>query len=272
MVPQDAPAQPRAIGTALIRTKRRGARTVLDDFRLSGSCRVLFPRRDAPGCEAVLLNTSGGVTGGDRFDVAAIAGPDTALTLTTQAAERAYRSNDALPGRIRTRLSLQDGARLDWLPQETILYQGAALDRALRIDMQGTSRLLLVEPMIFGRTAMGETVTSARLTDRISIRRDGRLLLEDRIRLTGNIQAQLNRPGLAGGARAMAALVYAGPDADTKLAPLRALLPETCGASLIRDGLLFARLLGEDGHALRQILLPALRALRGADLPRTWML
>ena len=268
--------QPRAIGSALIKTKRRDTQTVLDDFRLSGSCRVLFPRRPShrrdPALEAVLLNTSGGVTGGDAFETDATAGTGTALTLTTQAAERAYRSIDARPGRIRTRLTLHDGARVDWLPQETILFDGSALTRSLTIHMAKNARLLMVEPMIFGRTAMGETIRDATLQDHISLYRDGQLVFADRVRLNGDVQAHLDRPAIAGGARAMAAILLAAPNAESHLDHMRGRLPPDCGVSLIRDGLLFARLLASDGHALRQILIPVLRALRGADLPRTWML
>lgn len=264
--------QPRSVGSALIRAKQRDGQTVLDDFRLSGSSRVLFPRRHDKAFEAVLLNTSGGVTGGDAFDTTIHAARDTKLTLTTQAAERAYRSTDARPGQIRTRLTLDADTQLDWLPQETILFEGCALDRALDIDMAGAARLLLVEPLIFGRTAMGETLHNAQFRDRIDLRRDGRLLFADRVTLTGDLQAQLNRPGIAAGARAMAALLLVAPDADRHLDPLRALLPPGSGVSLIREGVLFARLLAADGHDLRQILIPALRMMRGTDLPRTWML
>ncbi|PSL21189.1 urease accessory protein UreD [Shimia abyssi] len=265
-------SQPRAIGTALVRTKQRATETVLDDFRLSGSCRVLFPRRQDKTLEAVLLNTSGGVTSGDRFDITAIASRGTSLTLTTQAAERAYKSVDGQPGRLNNTLTIQDGAQLDWLPQETIFFDGSSLARNLSIDIAASSRFLMVEPIVFGRTAMGETVRSATLTDRVDLRRDGRLIFADRISLTGDVQSHLDRPAIAGGARAMASILLAAPDAERHLEPLRDLLPPTCGVSLIRDGLLFARLLASDGHDLRAILNPVLRTLRGTDLPRTWML
>lgn len=266
------PPQPRAIGSALIKAKRRGAQTVLDDFRLSGSCRVLFPRRRDAVLEAVLLNTSGGVTGGDVLETVATAGAGTALTLTTQAAERAYRSIDTRPGRIQTRLTLDQGARIDWLPQETILFDGSALRRSLDIHMARDARLLMVEPMIFGRTAMGETLRNATLQDHITVFQGDQLVFADRVRLSGDVQAHLDRPAIAGGARATAAVLLAAPNAESYLDRLRGMLPDNCGASLIREGLLFARLLAPDGHALRQILIPVLRALRGADLPRTWML
>ncbi|MDA5556605.1 urease accessory protein UreD [Shimia sp. MMG029] len=258
-------------------SKLRGAASVLDDLRLSGSSRVLFPHANYPrgrtqALQAVLLNTAGGITGGDCFSVSASAGADSQLTITTQAAERAYRSIDAKPGQLETTLTLEENAQLDWLPQETILFDGASLSRSLTVTMHKTARFLMVEPLIFGRTAMGETLRKADIFDRITVTRDDELLFADRVKLSGNIQAHLDRPTIAGSARAMATILLAAPDAGRHLDKLRALLPATAGASEIRDGLLFARILAEDGHALRQSLIPALTLLHGADIPRTWML
>lgn len=255
-----------------MRAKLRDGQSVLDDFRLSGSSRVLFPQGRRDALEAVLLNTSGGLTGGDDFDTDIVAGVGSHLTVTTQAAERAYRSIDSRPAQVRTTIDVSEGARVNWLPQETIVFDGAHVDRSLAVNLAPDAQFLMGEPMIFGRTAMGETVHQATISDRITIRRDGHLLFADRIAMAGDVQAHLDRPTIANGNRAMAALLYAAPDAVRHLAPLRDLLPSTCGVSLIRDGLLFVRLLGEDGHALRQSLIPALRQLRGGDLPRTWML
>lgn len=252
--------------------KARDGQSHIGDLRLAGSSRALFPHTRGPALEAVLLNTSGGITGGDHFDVSATARTNSHLTLTTQAAERAYRAVSDAPGYLRTSLTIEDGATLDWLPQETILFEGSSLHRRLTVDMAASARLLLVEPLIFGRTAMGETLHDARLNDRIEIRRNGRLIFADAIALSGDLQAQLDRPTIAGGARAMASLVIAAPEAEAALEPLRALLPPGSGASLIRPDLLFARLLAEDGHALRQTLIPALETLRNRHLPRTWML
>lgn len=269
--------QPRAIGTASLASKLRGEASVLEDLRLSGSSRVLFPhanyaRGRGAALQAVLLNTAGGITGGDRFEVTAQAQPHSHLTLTTQAAERAYRSIDAAPGRLDSTLTLHQHARLDWLPQETIVFEGAALHRSLTINMADTARFLMVEPVIFGRAAMGETVHAAEVFDRITVRRNTQMLFTDRVKLAGDVQSHLNRPAIAGGARAMATVLLASADAERHLEPLRALLPPTGGASLIRDGLLFARILAADGHELRRSLIPALTHLHGADLPRTWML
>ncbi len=96
--------------------------------------RVLFPRPAATPV-AMLLNTAGGVTGGDVFEVTARASEDARLTVTTQAAERAYRAMPGTVARIANRIEAASGSRIDWLPQETILYDGSALRRHLRVDL-----------------------------------------------------------------------------------------------------------------------------------------
>ncbi|MCA0938846.1 urease accessory protein UreD [Salipiger pacificus] len=238
---------------------------------MSGSSKLLFPR-GLDALQAVYLNSSGGVTGGDAFDIAATAREGAHLAITTQAAERVYRALPGETGRVETRLVLEEGARLDWLPQETILFDGAALDRRLSVEMAGDARLLLCEPLIFGRAAMGESVTDLRHADRIDIARDGRLVWSDRLRLVGDAAACLADPAIAEGARAMATVVLAAPGAAAQVAALRGMLPETGGVSALDPDLLVLRLLAIDGFELRRHLCPILRRLSGAELPRPWMI
>lgn len=269
-MPLDRPAQPRAEGALHLSAKRVGDRSAIDGFRCSGAMKALFPQ-GADILNAIMINSSGGLTGGDRFAIRGTAGPGTSLTLTTQAAERAYRAKDGW-ARVDTRLEAQEGASLFWLPQELILFRGASLDRSLRIDLATDARLLMVEPVIFGRAAMGEVLDRARLRDRIEIRREGRPLYRDAVRLEGDLAAQLARPGVAAGCGAMASLVYVDPAAEAHMDPVRALLPETGGASLLRDDLLAVRLLAHDGFELRRHLLPILDRLSGETLPTSWRL
>lgn len=244
----------------------------LDAFRQSGSLKAMFPRIFDTTLQAVLVNTAGGVTGGDRFRLEATAGAKTHLTLTTQTSERAYRAQPDETGEIRSHLTVKSGSRLNWLPQETILFQGSALNRSLTVDMDETAQLLLVEPMVFGRAAMGERLTNANVRDRIEIRRAGTPLYLDAITMNGDIAEQLARPTIAGGAGAMASLVYVAPDAEAQLSPLRAMLPDSAGASLINDDLLAIRAVAEDSYVLRQFLVPILNCLTSDALPRTWMI
>lgn len=226
----------------------------------------------ALGKTAVLLNTAGGVTGGDRFDVAARVETGAHLVLTTQAAERAYRAQPGETGRIDTRLTIEANARCDWLPQETILYDGAALRRRLTVDIAGTARALMVEPVIFGRAAMGEHLHDLRFADRIDVVRDGATLFSDRTALNGDAWALMRRRATGGGCGAMASVVLVAADAERHLAGARDLMPGTGGVSLVRDGLLYARLLAQDGFDLRRALIPLLRHLGVTHLPRTWIL
>jgi urease accessory protein len=159
------------------------------------------------------------------------------------------------------------------LPQETILFDRCAVDRLLDVELADDSWFLGLEMLVFGRAAMGEQVEHARLHDTIRVRRGGRLVLHDAIRLSGALAATLRRPAIGGGARAVATLVHAAQGATSMLEPVRAALtaaPGECAASAW-DGLLVARFLASDGASLRAALLAALHALRdGRPLPRVW--
>ncbi|MEM1313216.1 MAG: urease accessory protein UreD [Pseudomonadota bacterium] len=267
------PAQPRAEGEAGAVMGARG----LIGLRQQGSAKCFLPRTHAEAT-AVFLNTAGGLTGGDRFRWRAEARDGARLTATTQAAERVYRAQPGETAQVTARLRLGAGARLDWLPQETILFDGGALDRRLEIEMEEDARLLAVEPLVLGRAAMGETVRDARFRDAWRLRRvdgagRGRLVWADGLRLIGDAAEIAAARATFAGARAAATLVYAAPDAGDRLEGLRARLPEggaARGAASAWDGLVCARLLAEDGFALRRALVPALEFLRGGGLPRVW--
>lgn len=266
---------PRARGRAEIAVRDRNGVSVLADLHQSGSMRVLFPRPAAPPT-AMLLNTAGGVTGGDAFEVIARADPGARLTLTTQAAERAYRAMPGTVARVENRLRAAAGARIDWLPQETILYDGCALHRRLRVDLAPGAEALIVETLVFGRAAHGERLTGAELHDRIDIARDGRLILADAIHLTGDIAAQMTHPARGGGAGAVATLILASDRAEGHLDPLRRLaaqnLGSCAGTSLLAPDMLVLRAVADDSFALRRVLLPVLDHLTGCALPICWRL
>ncbi|WP_299624439.1 urease accessory protein UreD [uncultured Tateyamaria sp.] len=266
-----ADAPPRAIGQMRLSTKRHAGRTVLDTLYQKGASKVVFPRSPL-GCTGVMLNTSGGVTGGDRFENEAVAGAGTHLCLTTQACERAYRAFPGQVGRIRTVLRVEDGATLWWLPQETLLFDGCDLDRRLSCDLAPGARALIVEPVCFGRIAMGETRVTGRVSDRIAINQCGAPLVMDGWELTGDMTAQLAHKAVGSGAAAMVSLTYVAPDAERHLDPLRDLLPPAGGASLLAENTLVMRLLAPTGFELRRSLLPILDHLTGGHLPLCWRL
>jgi urease accessory protein len=266
-----APAQPRAAGEARVSAKLRDGRSVLGALRQQGSAKIrLLRQRPGAPVEAVFLNTAGGITGGDRFDWAAEAEAGAHLVATTQAAERLYKAQPGEVGRVVARLRVDAGARLDWLPQETIAYDGAALERRLEADIAPDGRFLAVESWIFGRLAMGEQVRSAHLVDQWRIRRDGELVFAEALRLSGPVADILNRPAALDGMRAMATLLYVAPDAEDRMGAARARLPETNAGASAWNGLLTARVAAQDGMALRAILIPLLTEMLGAPPPRVW--
>ncbi len=261
----------RARGSLHIRAERRAGRTRIAALRQAGSLRGVFPQGTDP-MQAVLVNTAGGLTGGDRYEVSAEAGPGAALTLTTQTAERGYRSLDGQTARLSTRLTAEDGALLRWLPQETILFDRAALARRLEVVLAEDARFLMVEPLVFGRRAMGETVRMLRLSDRVRITRAGRPLWRDGLDITGDAEALLDRPAVAAGGRALATLLYAAPDAEAHASPLREMLPPGAALTLLPGDLIAVRIVAAGGFALRAALLPVLDRLTAGTLPTCWRL
>ena len=169
-------------------------------------------------------------------------------------------------------MDVGDDARLNWMPQETILFDHAALRRRLQISLAPTASALMVEPLVFGRAAMGEVIRTVHLRDQVQITRAGHPVYHDGIRLDGDLTALLARPAIAAGAGALATVVLAAADALTDLTAVRALLPDTAGASLLAPDVLVARLLAPDSFALRQSLIPLLMHLNGGKLPLSWRL
>jgi len=263
---------PRTEGCARLGFLCREGRTHLDVVYQAGAARVRFPK---PGrgatLEAVLLNTAGGLTGGDRMDLDVALDAGTEATLTTAAAEKIYRARDG-DTTIAVKLRLGAGADLAWLPQPTILFDGSRLDRRTEVELAGTARFLAVETLIFGRQAMGEDVRHGLCRDRWRIRRDGRLVFADTFRVSGDIAAALARPATLSGARAAAMLIYVAPDAQSRLCCVRAMLDQgasVAGASAW-NGLLVVRAMASDGRTLAADMQPLLRALSGRPLPGVW--
>jgi urease accessory protein len=266
VIPCPAPVAQRARGDGLLRVGRAGLERLYQD----GCAKVRLPRH-APGAghDAVLINTAGGLTGGDRLSWTAEAGAGARLSLTTPACEKVYRTSEGA-AQIEVRLSVESGARIDWLPQETILFDRSALSRTLAADVAAGGELLVMEAVILGRTAMGETVREGRLRDRWRIRREGRLIFADELRLEGTISELVNQAPLLAGRRAFASLLLVTEDAERSLPAVRDALGDDGGASAF-DGKLFVRVATEGGFTLRQRLLPALAALRdGRPAPRIW--
>lgn len=269
--PAPAPAPQRAHGRGRLTVRGDAGATRLVELFQEGSAKLRLPRSRTASLEAVMINSGGGMTGGDRFRWDVDVGDGATAILTTQACEKIYRA-EAGQARVAARLTVGAGARLDWLPQETILFDRSALHRTIDADVAADGRLLLAESVVLGRRAMGETVIRTDFHDRWRIRRDGRLLFADDLRLAGDILALTRSGPLLAGAGAFATLLLVAPDAQAPLDAVRAAIGPLGGASAF-DGRLVCRIAAPDGLALRRALLPALAALSGGrPAPSVWTL
>lgn len=272
------PVFERCDGAAEVRFARRNGATALSHLFQHAPCRVLFPNSPADDLPlAVLLTTSGGLAGGDRLRLAIGAEAGAAAGVTTQAAEKIYRSLGP-DARIEIALSVGAGAWLEWVPQETILFDRARLARRTTAEVEVGGRLLACEMVVFGRTARGERVTTGLLHDRWSVRVDGRPRWLDAIRLEGAIADRLDAAAGFDGASAFASAIYVGADAASLLPLARALALDSdvrAGATLV-NGVLLARFLGPDARLVRTDLAHYIAHLRRAaaglpaTVPRLW--
>lgn len=276
----------RSSGTARLSFRKRGKKTVLDTLYQEGCSKVRFPREEArQSAEAILINTSGGLTDGDSLSCTTTWGAETSALITTQAAERIYKSRDKA-ALVRSRLHIGEHATARWLPQETILFDESRLDRTTDVSMSGSASLFAVESTVFGRAGMGEVIRSGRLFDRWRIRIDGTLVFADAVLFDdardGPLAQHLARMSVANGASAIATIVYAGADCAAMLDSFREALAASgtvAGASNLGP-LIVARVLAENGQRLRDTVVRVFEATaRGEksesggpclELPRVW--
>lgn len=254
--------------------RHKGGATRLNRLFQKGCAKAILPKTYHSVPEAVLINTSGGVTGGDRLDWTLTCEDNAALTVSTQAAERIYRAS-AGTARINTRLALGENARLDWLPQETILFEGGHLERRLEVHMSESASFTGIETLVMGRAAMGETVTTGHLHDSWKIHRDGRLVHAEAFRASGDLARAFSGPATLAGCRAFTTLVHVAPHAEERLDACRALLLPDDGvtaAATAKPGILICRFIAGDAAPLRRTVIRFLMAFRDIPMPRVWSL
>ncbi len=269
-----APAQrQRAVGRISFAATAFDGRTRPMRIEESGSMRIRLPKGDGAGLDAVLVNTAGGIACGDRFAVEVEAQAGAFVTVATPAAEKVYRS-DGPVSHLSVKLAAGERARLDWLPQETILFDNARLDRQLEAAIAEDARLTLIEAVIFGREARAERIVDGLFIDRWRIRRGQRLVYADTLRLDGPIADLLQKPSVGNGARAFATLVHVAPDAEARLEWVREQLSPGQGcdaAASAWNGLLAVRFCAVSIAALRAAVCSFLLTFRGEPLPRVWL-
>lgn len=264
----------RSDGRVCVHVVAHAGGTRVADLSEAGPLRLRLPRHGGAFCEGVLLNTAGGIACGDGFRVEAEIGPGAHLVLTTTAAEKIYKS-DGPSSLVATRAVLAAGGRLDWLPQETILFDRARLERRFEADLASGASLLAFEAIVFGRTARDESLASGLFRDKWRIRRNGRLVFAESVALQGAITTTLTRRAIGGAARAMATLLDVSADAEGRLDTFRAHCdalgsPDVDVAASAWNGHLVARFLSRDPDGLRATAARIVAAYRGAPMPRVW--
>ncbi len=293
----DRPAQPapppptlqRTFGRAHVGFRFERGATRLADLRQEGAAKIRLPRTHGAPPEAVLINTAGGLTDGDRIEQSVMVGPGATATVTTQACEKLYRARGEAPAHVVNRITVGTGGRALWLPQETILFENGRLARRLDADVAEGGRLLVCESGLLGRAAMGEVPTRGLLDEAWDIRVAGRPFAAERSRIggpKGPLGATTAGPATLSGHRAFATVLLVAPgEADLVEAGVEAVraLPGAEGGERGVsgwNGRLLLRLVAPDGLSLRRALVPALEALAGlvrgeagpARLPKVWAL
>lgn len=267
------PAMQRARGVAHVGTKQRDGKTCIDTLFQEGCGKIRLPRTHSSALEAVFINTAGGITGGDHLRWGADIAPEGRLVITTQACERSYRSAGDT-AHVEADISVGAGAHLDWLPQETILFEASKLDRRLNIRLDEGATLTAIEAVLLGRDAMGEEARDAQFADTWRIYRCNRLVHAEATRLTGD-GSERDGLSLLRGCRAFASILHVATSADKAeqlLGRIRALHPAGGLIAASANGeRLVIRAMARTGLALRKLLVPTLIELTGAgSLPRLW--
>lgn len=258
----------RATGRADVAVSHRRGASRLDRLYQSGSAKAMLPRVHGDVPEVVFLNTAGGLTGGDELGYRLEVGRGASAVATTQAAERVY-DCAGTAARVIADFAVAAGGRLDWLPQETILYGGAALDRTTRIDLAGDGACVALEVLVLGRQAMGERITRVAVTDRREIRRNGRPVLVEPLQLDATGLAP--RAALLRGAQAVASLALVAPGAEDAAGALDDLNVEGVEAGASGwDGRLTLRAFAAESMPLHRYLVAVLQRVRNRRAPLVW--
>jgi len=230
--------------------------TRIEDVFERSPIRIMFPRTEHRAVqEAVLINTAGGIAGGDQFECSVTALPQASIAVTSQAAEKVYRALYE-PARVATRLKARESAKLAWLPQETIVFNGARLQRTTEIELFSGAELLALEWLVLGRAAHGEVVVGGSITDSWRVKKDGRLIWADTFRITDVIFPHLKRKALLSNCNAIATLIWSGTYLDKRFDFLREIIPSlgcNCAATLV-SGLIIIRFSAKESSDLKLVL------------------
>lgn len=260
----------RARGRASVALSLRGGATRLDRLHQSGCAKAFLPKVHSDVPEVVFLNTSGGLTGGDKLSFRGDLGAGVSATLTTQTAERAYASADGV-AEMDVEISVRENGHLAWLPQETILFDHSGLRRRTTIRLGAGATCLSVETLVLGRAAMGEVVSDLNLFDSRVIERNGLPLVIDPVRLNAETLTAGSPAGLSG-ARALTSLIWVSDAAADWVDRLRATIAQHPVEAAVSawDGRLVVRGKAVDAYPLRRMVADVIVQIQDSALPRVW--
>ncbi|PRD43484.1 urease accessory protein [Phyllobacterium phragmitis] len=269
-IPETSPRPQRTSGEGRLSVKKTGDRTRIDRLFQEGSAKLRFPQNPGGHLEAVMINTAGGLTGGDRMRWQFSLGEDCRASLTTQACEKIYKAEEGSTATVDTVIDVAEGGSVAWLPQETILFERSALHRRLTVNLAPTATALIVETVVFGRKAMGEDIGTATFRDCWRIRRGATLEHAENFSIGPDAGAMLARPALFGGKRVFASVLLVAEDCERHLDGARTIIGKDGGVSAW-SGKLLARLVDDDAYSLRKRLIPLIGLLnKKAELPKVW--
>ena len=251
-----------------LRFERRQARTVLAERRANGPLAVqkaLYP--EGPDlCHAIVVHPPGGIAGGDDLSIEARCEPEAAALLTTPGAAKWYRSSGPL---ARQRLCFEVDGALEWLPRETIVFDGAFAELGCEVRLGAQARYIGWDIVCLGRTGSGERYAKGNLKLSSSITREGKPLWIERAELAGGGKLLHSPVGLAG-CPVFGTLVATEVPAALA-ARCRAILPVT-----LLPGVMLARYLGDSTEkafeafsAVWSLVRPVVLG-RPALAPRIW--
>lgn len=268
----------RSIGEGRLALKTVDGKTRIADLYQKANAKIRIPKSYAQSLEAVLINTSGGMTGGDQLNWSINAGPNSHAIITTQACEKIYKSQSGVAD-VHSIIHVEENASVEWLPQETIIFDEGGLNRTIDIELASSAHFIGLEAVVLGRQAMGEPARNIKLSDRWRIKREGKLIHADDVKMNGNIEKQTLHPAVLDGAASYATLVICLPAAqqnqsESLISGMRNAVASNANWSVNDLGRkIVARFIAQDMYALRQLLVPVLTAARGSrDVPKVWRL
>lgn len=268
----------RSIGEGRLALKSVDGKTRIDDLYQKANAKIRVPKSYGKSLEAVLINTSGGMTGGDKLSWTIAAGSDSHAIITTQACEKIYKSQSGVAD-VHSLIQVEENASVEWLPQETILFDKGGLNRSIEVQLADSACFVGLEAVVLGRQAMGEPARNIDLSDKWRIKRGGKLIHADDVRMRGNIEEHTLYPAILDGAASFATLIICLPDAQRSQSEHLINEMHNAVASTARwsvndlDSKIVARFAAQDMYALRQTLVPVLTAARGnRDVPKVWRL